>query len=258
MKKIIINLLVLFPLFVLTGIYGQNTQEGKNLNDILSIAKEANGVLYSIYDLKVFRYYNLTEEYDTDLKKEVFKRTQEYAEKWTELKKIKAEMAKTLYYVKQEDLFKGANYDINKKGFYLTIGQNWGMGTASAKAPKSVLIDRGYFFGSVTIYLKALSSKQVPYTFLGEGIYNEKLLIPMNETNALEVEENRDNILVYYFLTPTGKETVTYEYYCTTYGWYNMKETLLKSDKVRILVANKETGKIYFNKTYTYQKPGKK
>ena len=36
-------------------------------------------------------------------------------------------------------------------------------------------------------------------------------------------------------------------------GWFNITTNDLKSDTVRIVVANNATGKIYYDKTYTYQ-----
>jgi hypothetical protein len=38
-------------------------------------------------------------------------------------------------------------------------------------------------------------------------------------------------------------------------GWYNVTHNDIKSDKVRVVVANKSSGNIYFDKTYSYQPP---
>jgi hypothetical protein len=236
MKKTVIVLIML--LIMQNGF----TQESQTIFSITATSKTANDNMYLIYDLNVFEYYNLGDEYDSDLKKEVFKKTPEYAEKLTELKKMKAEMLKTTYYLEQENRF--GDYDITKKGFNV-----------------SILFDRYPNGGQKTIrinekdiYLKSLPSKRKSFTVFGAAAIDERLFIPMNETNALEIENDKENISIYYFFTPNGKEAISYQFICADgYSFCNTKQTLLKADKVRVIVAHKTTGKIYFDKTYNYQ-----
>ncbi len=236
MRKFIIILIGL--LIVKTGI----SQENQTIFSITKNAEFATDDIYLIYDLNVFEFYDLEDEYNSDLKKEVYKKTPEYLEKLQELKNMKAEMLKTTYYVIQENRF--GDYDISKKGFNVSI--------IFEKYPnggqKTIRID------TKDIYLKALPSVRKTLTVMGAADIREKLFIPMNENNALEIENDNNNIAIYYFFTPNGKETISYQFICSDgYSFCNKKEALLKADKVRVIVAHKATGKIYFDKTYNYQ-----
>lgn len=221
---------------------------GQTLSDLTANAKEATDQLEAIYDLDVFHYFNLY-DYDTELKQSVFKKTEEYQTKLAELKIAKAEMLKTTYYTSLTEAFSSyTNYDLKRKGFEINLGSNWGMGTMSARTPKSI---NGFLF-------KGLPSKQVPEPLFGQGVNSEKLFLPMTEEAGLEIENDKENIEVYFFFTPTGKEKTVFKFLNSDHNWYNITHNDLKADKVRIVVAHKSTGKIYLDKTYTYQPPAPK
>jgi len=242
MNKFLTTILLLtFSLCVRT--YGQI------LSDLTANAKEATDQLEVIYDLDVFQYFNLY-DYDTELKQSVFKKTEEYQTKLAELKSAKAEMLKTTYYTSHTEAFSSdTNYDLKRKGFEIDLGWNLGMGTEGARTPKSI---NGFLF-------KALPSKQVPEPlFFGTGVNSEKLFLPMTEEAGLEIENDKKNIDVYFFFTPTGKEKTVFKFLNSDSKWYNITHNDLKADKVRIIVAHKSTGKIYLDKTYTYQPPAPK
>jgi hypothetical protein len=239
---------------LLTFLFCIRTFGQQTISDLTTNAKEGTAELESIYDLDVFNYFNL-DDYNTELKREVFKKTEEYQNKLTELKSIKAEMLKTTYYGKLEKAF--TDYDIKRKGFEIDLGENCGLGTSDARTPKSINLEDG---GSVL--LKALPTKQVAVPIMGQGGYSEKLFLPMSEETGLEIENDKENIAVYFFFTPTGREKSTFKFYnmveSSDAGWYNITHNDIKSDKVRVVVANKSSGNIYFDKTYSYQPPAKK
>ena len=231
-------------------------QQITSITDLTTNATEASAELETIFDLDVFRYYNL-EGYDTELKKSVYKKTAEYQNYLLELKAKKVEMLKTNYYTIQTEMFSSINYDVSRKGFEIELGTNTGMGTYSARTPKSIYLQNGGH-----ILLKGLPSKQKSAPILGQGILVENLFLAMSEENGLEVENNKDDVQIYYFFTPTGREKSVFKFYNYASGqfrgWYNITNNDLKSDKVRIVVANKTTGAIYFDKSYNYQPPIKK
>jgi hypothetical protein len=226
------------------------------ITDITANATEENGKLDDIYQLNVFSYYNL-EEYDTELKKSVFKKTTEYQNYLTELKTKKAEMQKTTYYTIKTDMFNDTNYDVKRKGFEIEIGTNSGLGTFTARTPKSIYLENGS-----RIILKGLPIKQKPEPYVAKGVFSENLFLQISEENGLEIENSRENIQVYYFFTPTGLEITTFKFYNFDNGryrgWYTINNNDLKSETVRVIVANKETGFIYFDKFYNYQAMKKK
>ena len=241
MKKFLTTIFLLT--FSLCGrIYGQT------LSHLTANSKEATEQLNAIYDLDVFSYFKLY-DYNTELKQLVFKKTEEYQTKLAELKNVKTEMFKTTYFTTMDEAFTSyTNYDIKRMGFEIDLGSNLGVGTMSARTPNSI---NGFLF-------KALPSKQVPDPIIGQGINSEKLFLPMTEEAGLDIENDKENIQLYFFFTPSGKEKSVFKFLNSDGSWYNITHNDLKADKVRIVVANKSSGKIYFDKAYTYQPPATK
>ena len=227
------------------------TQGQQSISDLTANAEEANGQLISIYDLDVFAYFNIT-DYDTELKQAVYKKSEDYKIKLAELKGIKNESLKKSFYTKLQEPFTNVDYNLKQGGFEIVLGENWGYGTFSARVPKSV---NEFLF-------KSLPTKQVTSPMMGKGFFQEVLLIKMSEENGLEIENDKQNFDIYFFFTPSGKEKVSFKFFNAVdnayAGWYDMSGTIIKSDKVRVVVANKVSGKIYFDKTYSYQPPVKK
>ncbi len=207
---------------------------------LLKYSEPAYDEMYLIYDLNVFDYYSLNDKYDSDLKKSVYEKTSEYHEQFEELKQKKENMLKTKFYLQQNDKFYG-DYDINKKGFNINIIYDG----YPESAPKSIRMKEK------DMYFKSLTSKRKTFTIFGAGGIHEILFIPMNETNALEIENEKQNISIYYFFTPNGKEEVSYQFICLDgYSFCNTRKTLLKAATVRVVVVNKVTKKIYYDKLY--------
>jgi hypothetical protein len=213
-----------------------------SLEFIENKCSKADRNIYIIYDLNVFAYYNIR-DYDTDLKKEVFKETSEYKEYLSKLKKLKNNLSQTTYYYEAKELFSSVNYDIKKRGFDIKINQNWGTtGTNGAIPPKSVAIDWN------NIKLKSLPSKEVTDNLFGSGFTNEMVFIQVDSEFGLEIERNRKDISIYYLFIPSAKENVKFKYYSNS--WWDMTNNIITSTKVRVVVSNKKTGKIYYDKIY--------
>jgi hypothetical protein len=161
-------------------------------------------------------------------------------------------MFRTTYFTSLDEKFINVNYDLKRKGFEIELGSNLGMGTLSARTPKSI-----DFSNWGTILLKALPTRQVADPIFGHGIYTEMLSLTMSEEMGLEIENDKENIQIYFFFTPIGREKTTFKFYNNTSnsyaGWYNVTHNDLKADKVRIIIANKLSGKIYYDKTFSYQ-----
>lgn len=260
--------LLLFLVFACGLAFGQQT-----ISELTSTSKEATSELTYIYDLDIFAYYKLT-DYDTELKKSVFLKSEEGQNKLNELKSIKAEMLKTTYYVKQSDYFTqenydftSVNYDIEKKGFNINLGWVVTKKSRTPRTPKSIAFDESE---KSRILLKALPSKKVKVSGSLEQ-YAEELFIPMSEESGLEVENDKENTEVYFFFTPNGREktvvkfwdwdenqTKEYEFLLRNpqyikYKLYSITNDDLKADKVRIVVANSLSGKILSDKSFSYQ-----
>jgi|381.fasta_scaffold00257_17 hypothetical protein len=253
MKKTFTTILILsFTLFVQA--FGQQT-----ISDMTASAKEGTKELGMIYDLDVFRYFRL-KDYDTELKKSLFKKTEEYQNYLKQLKEMKADMFKTTYYIKPYEEF--GDYDIQRKGFELNLGL---MGANSATAPKSFELparkkeneDEGEddveFSYSLHVQFNALPTTQSTSVYVnrvGYGGNRYKLFIPLSEVNGLEIENDKDNIDLYFFFVPSASGIFLHHWQCYE-GHRNSR--IMKTDKVRIVVANKSSGKIYYNKSFSYQ-----
>jgi len=244
------------------GVHGQNSLSYSEITQIvfsnrpisLEFIKDkclkADRKIYSIYDLDIFGYYNVR-DCNTELQKEVYKNTPEYRTQLSELEKMKNNLSQTTYYYEDKDLFtsSSAKYDVKRRGFNLEMRENISMGLASSTPPKSISIGGSY------IHLKSLPTQIVENHLLGKGFTIEMLFIQLDAENGIEIEKNWKDIRVYFLFTPNSKETLEYIFYnsvnSSSDGWYNMKDQVITSTRVRVVVANKENGKIYYDKIYT-------
>jgi len=243
-------------LLIVSSIYGQTKNPKILLQDILKGAKEPDVLVYSIFDLDVFSYYSIT-EYDTELKRAVYKKTNDYKERVGTLKKMKAEMLKTKYYVKLTNITMESNfplssdYDLTKKGFLIKLRNSYGVGTLSFVPPKSVM------FGTLRnedlyIYFKSLPIKKNKNFF---GTEDDYFFASVNEETGLKMENNKNSIDVYFLFTVTGKEKVFSKFLEMNSGlFYDMDILLLKSENVRVIIVNKTTDEVYFDKLYNLSK----
>lgn len=222
----------------LSPVYSQQTIE-----EITKDASELTDTdeLLAIYNLDVFQYFNLSDDYDTPLKKERFKKTKEYKERLDELKKKRAELLKTTYYLVMNDAFATENYDINRKGFEISLNASY------VQAPKTIVSyqDAKVLLRGLPTRTKRESNPFMNYTFIFEVMF-----LPMSEQKGLEIENDRENVSLYLFFRISGKERVTY---IVRFPWgkeYIVTTDLLTANRVRVVVANKATGKIYYDKVY--------
>lgn len=252
----------LLLLLLITALKYYSSFGQQSIFNLTSSSKIGTVELEYINDLDIFSYFKLT-DYDTELKQSVFKKTEEGQSKLTELKRIKAEMLKTTYYVKLSNKFTNSDYDIKKGGFSIFLGKNISamFVLESQRSPKSIAFNDST---ESWIFLKALPSKQIASTLWDNkgGVYEEILFLTMSEESGLEVENDRENTEVYFFFTPNGREQTVFKVYeknlISDDKWYDIKHNDLKADKVRIVVANKLSGKILYDKFFSYQVPSTK
>jgi len=212
----------------------------------------------SAFNLNVFDYFTLNEKYDSDLKKEFFKKTTEYTTLLDSLKKIKSDFINSIYYEKdfknpggESFLTKSINlrqqgyqvkYDIQKKGFFISIGIVLPYTCSRNFCPK-ILND--IEFKQLTITKK--------YNLLeGKNCYTQYLFLPMDESTALEVENNRNQIEILRVFNITGVYIATFsdpDFIADNFGKIG-KVQVVKGGSMRLLIYNKETEQIYFDKLY--------
>ena len=212
----------------------------------------------SAFNLDVFDYFKLNEKYDSDLKKDVFKQSTEYKILHDSLKKIKFDYLNSFYYqtgfnniggetlqMKSDRGGNGyqVNYDIQKKGFFIGIGEVLPYQCSIAFCPK-VIEDVEFKQLSITKKYNLESNSDRSYT--------QYLFIPMNANSALEIENNRDEMEILRVFNFTGPYSVAFsdaDFIADNNG-RKCKVKVLKGGGMRLLIYNKVTGQVYFEKLY--------
>ncbi|MBX2976405.1 MAG: hypothetical protein KF721_09740 [Ignavibacteriaceae bacterium] len=239
-------ILFLFFILSLSFNYSQNIDDGNELQKLLNEYYEYTFSYDDIpaYNLDVMQYYNLEKEYSTPLKQKKFKESPEYSEKLKDLKEIKNELLSKKYYVKITKPFK--EYDLSQKGFMSFIKENMGQGTMKARPPKEIskILFPSLPFKYVT--KKTLFDNKIYHPDIKE----EFIFLNVPEKTAVEIEDELKSIEIYLLFNIGGKENVNYKYYCTTYGWYDIKKELLVAKNVHLVIANSNTGKIFYSKKH--------
>lgn len=227
----------------------------------------------SAYNLKVFDYFELNNKYDSDLKKQVFKQTADYKTLLDSLTKIRANYLNSVYYqrgfnhvggetfrsargeifqreedtVQKENDNEGeghqVNYDIQKKGFFIGIGHVLPYHCSRAFCPK--VID--------DVEFKQLQiTKKYNLDNNSKKSYTQYIFVPMDANTALEIENNRTQVEILRVFNFTGIYSATFndaDFIADNYG-KPCKVNIIKGGSMRLLIYNKVTDKIYYEKLF--------
>jgi len=196
----------------------------------------------SILNLDVFEYYDLKKQYDTDLKKKVFKDSEEYKSKLAELQKKKADLKQTTYYLDFEPTYYERNnlieYDLNSKTFEVT---NEIYSDDFYNKPNYLQFDQIIFKCPTGI-----TNERKQFEAGGVDFIRQKIKFKIeDESLALKIEENRSNLKLLFVFKFT--ETTPFE----GLDFFGRKTTLyaLANTLEKVIVYNSSTGEIY----HTYQ-----
>ncbi len=229
MKKVTLILLFILICF---GILAEDFQDAQ---------KAIFSKLYNILTLNVFSYYNLS-QYDTELKKKVFKKTEEYEQKLKELKNLKKEAFSKIYYLILSNGIK-EDYNIDKSRFEIDFEMyGAGLGTFEAKYQKTK--DKFYFPS-----LQFIEKKE---PILPGAIY-QYVILNVNEETALLIENNKKDFELLIFFKIKDPIEVKYKYRSHGgygAGLYEMTEKIIPTYNCRLILRNKKTHEIVFDKYY--------
>ncbi|HBH60975.1 MAG TPA: hypothetical protein DDX85_04375 [Nitrospiraceae bacterium] len=243
MKKIFsISSMIILLIYSVVLVPDYSTAEKSSLKQLLQYAEKTGNNQTAIYDLDVMDYFKLS-QYDTELKKNTFKKTPEYQEKLNKLKSIRQKMLENYYYIELERSL--GEYDINRKGFEISFGGNIAIFDFDLNAPKSA---QGFIFPSLPI-------KNTPDDFIErlglKGIYEERLFLPMGEEQGLSIETHSKDTHVYLIFKMASAKDVSYEgYIIDSRSWVKAEERLLMATPVRVIVGNDKSNEVYFDKEY--------
>lgn len=199
--------------------------------------------LGEIFNLDVLGHYNLRNEYDSDLRKNTFMKSQEYADKIAELKAKKQTIIDSGYkyfyninLTNLTDKFTEKNvlaYNVEKGGFLLY--------------PSADRMDNGMV--SPTFW--AVYTPQLPTTSVCYGlpqICGRSLLIPLSEEMGLRVEDadkGSDNLE-----NGWTHRIQLYVVFGISRVYKRWDGFAIVANKPRIIIANRDSGEIYYDKIY--------
>lgn len=201
------------------------------------------GNLKAALQLDVFEYYSLDDKYSTELQKENFKRTQEYKEKLNELSIVRTSYLNMPLYIElnnSED-FQISDYNLKDGGFYIRTG---------IKLIPSEFSTYNKYYELKPLPIKSNISAYYHPSINPQKLYDRYLFLSISRDVASRIEQNRDQLKCIAFFTPQGTNKrdngfFGYDYFATT-------------DFVRLIVINRETSEIYFDKLYSTAKKNTK
>lgn len=215
--------------------------------------------LYSIFNLNVFEYFEL-DQYDTDLKRAMFKKTTEYQNYLSELINIKSDTPNSIFYIHYPNVFLDCNYNTAKKGFDIVLCSfDFDMLASNISQQKIVFIEspkeriasafsgaakRRYKIEEKLIRFKSIPSRTIHTNKLSQNT-TERLFISMSEENGLEIEENKDDIDLYLLFAPNGIEQLNSPFLKS-----QSTKDVLFAEKARLIICNKKTGSVYYDKIF--------
>lgn len=190
------------------------------------------------FQLNVFKYFKLNNKYDSDLKRKVFMESYEYKDLLEKIKSEKIKIENSFFYIQINPLFRchtynKGEYNLKDKGFY--VQTCWSM---DYDFPHK--IDKNY------IFFKALPSKLKTETYFGQISKWEEFFIPLSESDGLNIENDPKKYSYIVIFKINGFESVVWDN-----EFSNGKIKLPRVDKLRLVVLENSTNKIYFDKIYT-------
>lgn len=189
----------------------------------------------NLLNLDVVGYFNLSDEYNTELKRKYFKETDEYKQLYQQLKDEYNQIINSYFYMPIYIVCSENKYNLQKQSFRFRnsepdefhFGYNSGylqFNNICVKKPSNVaLIENRISTG---------------YETFMEQLY----YIPVrNEKSALQIEDNCSSVSLMYILKIEGIEKRRTSIFITNY---------IKTVVKNILIFNRDTEEIYFNQAY--------
>jgi hypothetical protein len=249
MKMTIFSLFLLVN-FVFGALITNNTEQvnysGKSIEEIKKEATEIKGEVSSdkysqnvdqfkkirdILNLNVLEYYDLDYEYDSDLKKKHFKKTDEYDKKYEALKNKREQLTSETYFLDFQPDYFASKYNLETKSFSFSTKcyKSYYFGDH----PQLVQFDDILFNIPSTIEVKKEIERAGGVTFVDQSL----LCKIEGEKLALEIEENRKKLNLLFVFKFTSTKEHAHDSGIVSYDF----TTTLKD----IIMYNSATNEIY-------------
>lgn len=200
MRKCFISILALFA--VCSALFGQNKYEDiinglaidpengtfERIN-VMTGEKESEDVLKAIqiFNLDAFNYYGFNEKYTSDLQKETFMKSKEYAEYLEYIKYDLDEIKNETYYILY-NLRYNNKYDVNKRAFLFTLGQyDW----QKSQSQGYITIGKHGICATFPVNRTKITSRN---SYYNEIYVEQHITIPISNTEAaIQIEKAIDD-----------------------------------------------------------------
>lgn len=198
-------------------------------------AKIEDYEIRNIFELNVVSYFKLGGYYDTDLKRELFKETDEYKQYETELKGIREDIKKSSFYYihKLSDYYK-LNYDLENSGFLYEIELYEG-----CYADFPGYINHGTLCIEYATKRFAQNNIDIRKRWGGSDyFYNQRVYLPVKDKRvALQIEEaGRDQVGVLFLFKINSTKDVKMLF---------STHTFILTQTEAIYIVNTQTGEVY-------------
>jgi hypothetical protein len=215
---------------------------GSSITEILAdkqqITHENSQEFNHLMKLNVIGYYKMEDTYDTELKRKNYQKTNEYKENLEQMTILKRNALGKQYYIRfQGETFETEiyNYDIKKQGIILKFHsgldvQLW-VNNVNLTAHQSHVI-AGVLFYYLPIQIRKWS------TYSGQHFIDDLLFVPMSEEHGALKENNKKLVDVIITFNVNGS---SHSDYVEAHG------------PSILYLVNRNTGEIYFEKTYQYR-----
>lgn len=242
MRKLFI---ILFITFFCNSVFGQIQKiidtstaiDGRMSNSFYQQSGDQRTEISSILNIDVFKYYNLDEQYNTQLKEKNYKSTADYQGKLNDLKSLKKELCSKTYFLDFDPFYYEKNntfkYNLNTKTFTLT---------------NEIYKDEMYngtnviqFDNIILSLVNGISIRREAYSSGGVDFIRQKIDFKILDEQVAEIiEENRSDIKILFVFRFTNALNYPGKFFGSSVTVPGMHGKLLK-----VIMYDSTNGKIF-------------
>lgn len=190
--------------------------------------------IIQILEQNVFDFFaHETNGYDTELKKSVFKRTDEYKKYSAQLLDLKRQVVSNKMKIPLADTHELSDYSMKTGAFSLSLGANFGMGTFEASYKYSL---DGFIDENIPV-------NQTTAKSLGDGsLVLYSVLLKCDEETALKIENMKSSLRMMIEFSVVGVTTKKYPFISLApqRTEYVITEKLVSVKNTRVIIADSE------------------